>query len=138
MTRALEVKDSSGKLKYDVRPGKRTGGRKRLAEDAGMDIGQLSRLLSGERMPDTRFLAGLAQALGTTVDKLLSDSDNYPPQTAPRKQRKSVGSPSITPDEVAKSWGVDPARMRAMYEELRKTPGATTEADQDGSVEAQG
>jgi transcriptional regulator with XRE-family HTH domain len=139
MAKALEVKYADGKPKYDVRPGKRTGGRKRLAEDAGMDPGQLSRLLSGERMPDTRFLAGLAKALGTTVDALLADSDNYPPQRALREQRESLGSPSLTPDMVAASWGVDPARVRAFFEEeLRKTPGATIEADQAGGAEAQG
>lgn len=138
MAKALAIKDADGKLKYDVRPGKRTGGKKRLAEDSRMDPGQLSRLLSAERMPDTRFLVGLATALGTTVDELLTESDNYPEQSASQQPPKSVGSPELTPEYVADSWKVDRAATRAMYEFLRKERRTTDEADHPGGAEAQG
>jgi transcriptional regulator with XRE-family HTH domain len=138
MAKALAIRDVDGKPKYDVRPGKRTGGRKRLAEDSGMDSGQLSRLLSGERMPDTRFLVGLATALGTTVDDLLTESDNYPKQSASQEPPESVGSPPLTPEQVADSWQVDRAATRAMYEFLRKERRTTDEADHPEGAEAQG
>lgn len=138
MARAMTITEPDGSLRYDLTPGKKTGGRTRLARDAGMDHGQLSRLLSGERMPDVRLLARLARCLGTTIDTLLTESDNYPAQTPSQQRRESVGSPSLTPDAVADSWGADRADVRAMFEILRKKPRSTTADDHDGRAEAQG
>ena len=136
--KAMLVKDASGNLKYDVTPGKRTGGRKRLAEDAGMDIGQLTRLLKGERMPDVRPFVRLAKALGTTAEKLLAESESNPPQSAPQEAQESVRSRPLTPDEAADSWQVDVADVRAMLEILRKKPKADAADDREGREEAHG
>ena len=132
----MAIKDEQGKPKYDVRPKRRTGGRKRLAADSGMDPGQLSRLLSAERMPDGRFLVGLAEALGTTVNTLFVESGIQPEENAPQTARESVPSPEPTPEAVADAWGLDRAAVRAMFLQLRKDAPASD--GQAGSAEAQG
>jgi transcriptional regulator with XRE-family HTH domain len=142
MAAALAVKDADGNLVYDVRPGKKTGGRKRLADATGMDAGQISRLLSGERMPDARYFAPLAKALKVDLQDLLVQSGIVPAETLTQKPQQSVSSRPLTPDEVADSWSIhDPAGrelVRAMFEKLRNDvhPPATGN-DRDGSAEAQ-
>lgn len=138
MAKAMSITDADGNLKYDVTPGKRTGGRKRLAEDSGMDHGQLTRLLSAERMPDVRSLVGLARALGTTIEDLLGETGSYSKQTSPQEAQKSVRSRLLTPDEVADSWQVDAADVRGMYEILRRKPKPAIEDDHDGKEKAHG
>lgn len=138
MALALQVKEPDGTLKYDIRPGKRTGGRTRLAKEAGMDHGQLSRLLSAERMPDVRPLVRLARLLGTTIDDLLAESESNQLQSAPQAAQESVRSRPLTPDEVADSWQVEPADVRSMLESLRKKPKPTIENDRDRKEEAHG
>jgi len=138
MALALQVKEPDGSPKYDVRPGKRTGGRTRLAKDAGMDHGQLSRLLSGERMPDVRPLVRLARVLGTTIDDLLAETDSSPEQSAHQGPQESVRSRPLTPDEVAASWQVEPADVRWMLESLRRKPKTAAEDDREGREEAHG
>lgn len=138
LARATHVLDQDGRVKYDLTAGRRTGGRKRLAEDSGMDPGQLTRLLTGERMPDIWPLARLARNLGTTLDALLVESDNYPSQSTSQQLQESVRSPLLTPEAVAESWGVDMADVRSMFEILRKRPAATPDDEADGRTEAQG
>jgi transcriptional regulator with XRE-family HTH domain len=132
---AASVRAAALRAGYDI---DKRGTMTKLANDAGMSLTTLSRLLSAERMPDTRYLASLATAMGTTVDDLLTESDNYPQQTAPQESRESVGSRPLTPDEVADSWGVDRADVRAMFEILRKKPASGPNRDQEGRAEAQG
>lgn len=138
MAKAMSITAADGSLKYDVTPGRRTGGRKRLAEDSGMDVGQLSRLLSAERMPDVRSLVGLARTLGTTIEGLLAETESYSDQTSPQGAQKSVRSRLLTPDEVADSWQVDAADVRGMYEILRRKPKPAIEDDREGKEEAHG
>lgn len=126
---------------YDVRPGKRTGDKKRLAEDASMDPGTLSRLLKGERMPEPRSFAGLAKALRLPLTTLLVEAGIIPAESLTREHLQSVGSRPITPDEVAESWGIrdDAGRelVRAMYERLARNRRPTQDTDQEGGAEAE-
>lgn len=126
---------------YDVRPGKRTGDKKRLAEAAGMDPGTLSRLLSAERMPDPRSFAGLAKALRLPLTTLLVEAGIIPAESLTHEHLQSVGSRPITPDEVAESWGIrdESGRqlVRAMYENLAKNRRKAEGTDQEGGAEAE-
>lgn len=138
MARAKAIRFPDGTLKYDLTPGRRTGGRKRLAEDSGMESGQLTRFLAGERMPDVRKLAALARCIGTTLDVLLLETDNHPTETAPQAAQESVGSRPLTPDAKAVAWQVGTAETREMYESLRKKPKLVADDDSEGRAEAQG
>lgn len=126
---------------YDVTKGRRTGDRKRLAQDAGMDQGVLTRLLDGDRMPETKHFPGLARALRIPLVEMLVESGAIPAESLSQDQHASVRSRSLTPDDVADAWGItDPAGRElvwGMYERLHKRPQAT-ENDRPGSAEAQG
>jgi transcriptional regulator with XRE-family HTH domain len=126
---------------YDVRPGKRTGDKKRLAEDAGMDPGTLSRLLKAERMPEPRSFAGLAKALRLPLTTMLVEAGIIPAESLTREHLQSVSSHPITPDEVAESWGIQDEAgrllVRAMYERLAKNRQQADNADQEGGAEAE-
>lgn len=127
---------------YDVTKGKRTGDRRRLAQDAGIDPGQLSRLLDGLRMPDTKYFAGLAIALHVPLADMLIESGLFPAESLTQDRHSSVRSRPLTPDEVADSWDIhDPTGrelVRGMYDRLRSRRAATTENDHPGNAEAQG
>jgi transcriptional regulator with XRE-family HTH domain len=96
----------------------RSGDKTRLAKDAGISLTSLSRLLSRDRMPDTRALPGLAMALRVPIADLLVKGGIMPEDalTTPPPERP------LTPDEVAKRWGVQDeagkALITAMYERL--------------------
>jgi transcriptional regulator with XRE-family HTH domain len=65
---------------YDVdRP--RGGGKKKLAEAAGMSFASTSRMLAGKAIPDPEFFPGLADALGIPLRQLLIDSELAPADT---------------------------------------------------------
>lgn len=126
---------------YDVTKGRRTGDRKRLAQDAGIDQGSLSRLLDGERMLATEHYPRLAAALRVTLVEMLIESGIYPAESLTQDPHKSVSSRSLTPDDVADAWGItDPAGREmvwGMYERLHRRPPGT-ENDPPRSAEAQG
>lgn len=124
---------------YDV-DAERGGGKKRLAEAAGMSPTSISRLLIAERMPDARFLAPLAQALNVPLPQLLIESGLFPAESLTQGPQESVGSPDITPVDVAESWGVQDEAgrelLRAMHERFRREREQRDQAN-DGSAEAQ-
>lgn len=126
---------------YDVTKGRRTGDRKRLAQDAGMDQGALTRLLDGERMPETKVFPGLAKALDVSLVDMLIESGIFPAESLTQDPHKSVSSRSLTPDDVADAWGInDPAGREmvwGMYERLHRRPPGS-ENDPPRSAEAQG
>lgn len=126
---------------YDVRPGKRTGDKKRLAEDASMDPGTLSRLLKAERMPEPRSFAGLAKALRLPLTTMLVEAGIIPAESLTREHLQSVSFRPITPDEVAESWGIhdEPGRelVRAMYEKLAQNRRKADRDNQEGEAGAE-
>lgn len=137
---AKYVMEAALQAGYDVRPGKRTGDKKRLSEDAGMDPGTLSRLLSAERMPEPRSFAGLAKALRIPLTTMLVEAGIIPAESLTQSHLQSVGSRPITPDEVAESWGIhdDAGRelVRAMYENFAKRR-RNADTHQEGEAEAE-
>lgn len=118
-----------------------SGEKARLARDAGMSETTLSRLLAGKRMPDAKYLAGLATAIGVNPIDIFIESDILPAKSRSQDPHKEVASSPITPDEVADAWGVDAfgrEMVHAMFERLRKRPLHTADHDDVGSAEAQG
>ncbi|MFG3051796.1 helix-turn-helix domain-containing protein [Kitasatospora sp. NPDC048239] len=111
----------------------------RLARDAGMSQTSLSKLLAGTRMPDAKYLAGLAAAIGADPIDLFVEAEILPARTRSQPEHNAVASPSITPDAVADSWGVDEfgrEMVHAMFERLTRHP-ETNEAT-PGSAAADG
>lgn len=138
---AAYVREAALSAGYDI-DSPRGGGKTQLAADSGMSLTTLSRLLSGERMPDARYFSGLAKALGVPLTELLVQSGIIPEENLTQEHLQSVRSRSLTPGDVANSWGIhDPEGrelVRAMYERLRTDRQAPAEPDQTGSAEAQG
>lgn len=113
---AAYVRQAAVAADYDIdRP--RGGDKLRLATDAGMSPSTLSRLLSGDRLPDPRYYEGLANALRVSVIDLLIEAGVI--SESLREPRASV--PVLTIDEAADAWGLDAAGrelLAAMYKHL--------------------
>jgi transcriptional regulator with XRE-family HTH domain len=87
---------------YDI-DSPRGGGKKALAEKAGMSHASVSRMLAGQTVPDPNFFESLADALGLEVGHMLveagvisegslSGRDIRPPQEVdPRTIARSLG-----------------------------------------------
>lgn len=71
-----------------------------LAARVGSRGPQVSRWERGEVMPEIRYAAPLADALGTTTDALLRDEDVLPPELANLFADRSLLSPPLTDDEL--------------------------------------
>jgi transcriptional regulator with XRE-family HTH domain len=138
---AAYVREAALHAGYDI-DSPRGGGKTKLATDSGMSLTTLSRLLSGERMPDARYFAGLAKALGVPLTELLVRSGIIPEENLTQEYLQSVRSRSLTPGDVANNWGIyDPEGrelVRAMYERFRKDRQTPAEPDRTGSAEAHG
>jgi transcriptional regulator with XRE-family HTH domain len=137
---AAYVREAALRAGYEI-DSPRSGAMTRLANDAGMSITTLSRLLSGERMPDARYFAALAKALRVPLTELLVQSGIIPEENLSPEHLQSLRSRSLTPGDVADDWGItDPEGrelVRAMYERFRKDRQTPAEPDQTGSAEAQ-
>lgn len=115
----------------------RRGEKTRLANDAGMSISTLSRLLAGTRMPDAEFIAPLAKALKVNPLELLGQISD---QTSTQEPHRPVPSLPLTPDAVADSWGLDEfgrEMVRAMFERLSNSQPSQSTQDDVGGAEAQ-
>lgn len=133
------VRKAAREADYDI-DSPRGGGKKKLADDTGMSMTTVSRMLSGERMPDPRYFAPLAKALRIHLNTLLVEAGIVPAETLTREHLQSVSSTPLTPDEVAESWGIhdDAGReiVRTMYERLANRRN-TDDRKQEGDAEAQ-
>jgi transcriptional regulator with XRE-family HTH domain len=115
-----------------------SGDRTRLARDAGMSQTTISKLLAGERMPDAKYFAGLAMALKTDPLELFVESGILPARNRSQNSHNAVASRSITPDDVADAWGVDPfgrEMVHAMFQRLTNPP---RQSDDTGSAAQDG
>ncbi|MDX3360590.1 MULTISPECIES: helix-turn-helix domain-containing protein [Streptomyces] len=99
---------------YDLRPG--GTGRKRLAEDVGMSIWAVGRMLRGETLPRVENVYALARVLGADEEQLL-DTAGYR-QGANRTKRPkepvlSIANP-LTPEAIADGLGITHPFVRKM------------------------
>ncbi|MDX3345995.1 helix-turn-helix transcriptional regulator [Streptomyces sp. ME02-6987-2C] len=99
---------------YDLTTG--GTGRRRLAEDAGMSVWAVGRMLRGETLPKPENIGGLAAALGVDEDLLL-DTAGYRNRSVHAKAANqavlSVANPP-SPEAIADELGVTHSFVRKM------------------------
>lgn len=118
---AAYVREAALAAGYDIdKP--RSGAKLQLATDAGMHPSTLSRLLSGDRLPDPKQFQGLARALRVPLTEMLVEAGIIPRESLTREALFAASATPATPEQVADAWGIhDEAGrelVRAMYERL--------------------
>lgn len=121
---AAYVLEAARRAGYDM-DSPRGGGKTKLANDSGMSLTTLSRLLSGDRMPDPKYFEALAKALQVPVLELLVEANII---SADAIADRAVPPKPMTDDEIIAKLGVtdpdDKAMVLAMVERLRDRPPA--------------
>jgi transcriptional regulator with XRE-family HTH domain len=118
---AVFIRNAARKAGYDI-DSPRGGGKTALAQDTGMSLSSVSRMLSGQSTPDASYFEKLAKALNVSAFVLLEktmiltpDSYDRPPDPPPRQK--------VTVDEAAADLGItEPVAVeafRAMVAALR-------------------
>lgn len=111
------VAEAARAVGYDI-DSPRGGGKKALAEDAGMSHASVSRMLSGQTIPDPKFFEPLADSVGIELFDLLvrsglvSDEIKIPGSDRPPKPRR------LTPTQAAHALGINDPRNIAVFEAL--------------------
>jgi transcriptional regulator with XRE-family HTH domain len=80
----------------------RGGGKKALADAAGMTQSSVSRMLAGQAMPDAYRLEALADAVNVPVEELLVLHGIVSPGTNLREMPRK----NLTVPELAAMWGI--------------------------------
>jgi len=116
----------------------RSGGRTALAQDAGISLSTISRLLSGERAPDPSTFEGLARALRVPLTELLIQSGIVSSESLHESPRIAVRSRPITPSEAADDLGItDPVNRElflAMVDRLKRQERAQEAGHAEGAA----
>ncbi|WP_327679554.1 helix-turn-helix domain-containing protein [Kitasatospora sp. NBC_00458] len=92
------VRSGAIRAGYDLAP--RGGGRTALANDTGMPLATVSRMLSGQTIPDPRFMVPLADAIDVDVLDLFIAAGLLPRGTGPGRPRP------FTATDAAHSLGI--------------------------------
>lgn len=118
------------------------GEQARLARDAGMDTGTLTRLLSGKRVPRAYQLWPLSQAIRRPYAEVLVVSGTVPPESVAQMPETAVASQPITADALADQWGVtansDREYIRDTLDRVRRLVAQEREKPGRGSSAAHG
>lgn len=101
---------------YDI-DSPRGGGKKALAERAGMSHASVSRMLSGINIPDPRFFASLARALNVPLWRLLTES-GLVPEDADAPQRIHQLPTPTSPHQAAAMLGIRNPKSVAIFEAM--------------------
>lgn len=122
---AARVAEAARRAGYDLAP--RAGGRARLARDSGLSETTITRMLSGERLPDPRFITPLAKVIGLNPLVLVVEAGILPAETLQslsETRSPQVRSQPITPEEAADQLGLENPHgremLRGVIEQLRK------------------
>ena len=121
------------------------GSQARLARDTGMSESSVSRMLKGQAIPELRFLAPLADAIGMSPIDLLIKTGLIAPEslrTLSETEPSQVGSRPITPEDAAERLGIRDEVGRQMFlgvvERLTRYEDASDQAeDSTGGTAAQ-
>ncbi|MFD8820846.1 multiprotein-bridging factor 1 family protein [Streptomyces sp. NPDC059605] len=97
---------------YDVRP--RAGGRKQLAEAAGISASAISRTLDGKTLPRPAQMESLAKAVGVDVLEMLVRGNVISSENRNEATERPVASASLTPEEAVDAWGITNPLVRKM------------------------
>jgi transcriptional regulator with XRE-family HTH domain len=108
---AIEAAREAG---YDV-DSPRGGGKKALAEAAGMSHASVSRMLAGQSIPDPKFFEPLAGALGIQLPTLLIRSGLASQQALGGAVPAPVSKPRLTIRRAAAELGIRSERGVQMF-----------------------
>lgn len=98
---------------YDI-DSPRGGGKKALAEAAGMSHASVSRMLAGQTIPDPSFFEPLALALGVQIGELLILSGLVSREALLPDPVNSRNMKPLSPREAAADLGItDPGKIEA-------------------------
>ncbi|MFI2434752.1 helix-turn-helix domain-containing protein [Streptomyces sp. NPDC018693] len=133
------VAELAPKAGYDLTRG--STGRRRLAENAGMSVWAVARMLRGETLPKPENIGGLAAALGVDEDPLL-DTAGYRNRSDRAKSGNqpvlSVANPP-SPEAIADLLGITHSFVRKMLvSSINEAVRLQREADQHEDGEAGG
>ncbi|MFI9417987.1 helix-turn-helix domain-containing protein [Streptomyces werraensis] len=126
------VAELAVKAGYDLKPG--GTGRTRLAEDAGMSVWAIGRMLRGETLPKVENVYALADVLGADETRLL-DTAGYRHRPHQPKQTQgpvlSIAHP-LTPEAICDGLGITHPFVRKMLESsIAEAVRLQREADQN-------
>lgn len=111
---------------YDI-DSPRGGGKKALAEAAGMSHASVSRMLAGQTIPDPSFFEPLARVLHVPIGELLVISGLVSRETLlPEAGRQPPQRPkAVSPRDVAADLGInDPAKVELFETMVRALIGS--------------
>ncbi|MFF4347569.1 helix-turn-helix domain-containing protein [Streptomyces sp. NPDC001530] len=97
------VSDAARAAGYDI-DSPRGGGKKALAEKAGMSHASVSRMLAGQTIPDPKFFESLADALNLEVGRMLVEAGVLSERALSYEELRPPQE--IDPREVARSLGI--------------------------------
>lgn len=102
------------KAGYDLTRG--GNGRTRLAEDTGMSVWAIGRMLKGETLPGLHQYQRIAGALSVTTHALLSEAEILPRDDHANGSKQDVASPNapVSPETAADLLGVTNPTIRDM------------------------
>lgn len=104
----------------DGRGGGRSGGRKRLADELGVTGPTVSRILSGQVLPELDTMLALSRTLGIDLPTILVRTGRvaegeFPPSVRD-VARQAVVSRQLSPEEAMDAWGIHDPDERAFLE----------------------
>ncbi|MFE5079927.1 helix-turn-helix domain-containing protein [Streptomyces mirabilis] len=119
------VSDAARAAGYDI-DSPRGGGKKALAEKAGMSHASVSRMLAGLTIPDPKFFESLAGALSLNVGRMLVEAGVISERSLVREERRPPQQ--IDPREMARSLGITAPEKVEAFVAMAKV---LAEGDQD-------
>lgn len=116
----------------------------RLARDTGMSPSSVSRMMSGQAIPDSRYWEPIAKAIGMSLQELMVEAELISPeslQALSETDPSQVRSRPITPEEAADRLGLTDSVAREMFfatlERLKRIQDAESDQGPDESGSAQ-
>lgn len=103
---------------YDI-DSPRGGGKKALADKAGMSHASVSRMLAGQTIPDPKFFESLADALNLDVGRMLVEAGVLSERSLSHEELRPPQE--IDPREVARSLGITAAEKIELFVAMAKT-----------------
>lgn len=121
---------------YDLSP--RGGGRTALAQDSGMAVSAVGRMLDGKTLPRPSQFEAIARAVGIPVRDLLIEAEIISTASWPETTSLDVRSSDLTPEAAADAWGITNHVARQMLiSSINQAIRLQQEADQgNGGVTA--
>ncbi|MEH0520535.1 helix-turn-helix transcriptional regulator [Streptomyces stelliscabiei] len=114
---------------YDI-DSPRGGGKKALAERAGMSHASVSRMLSGQTIPDPAYLERLADALGVPLMELFVLSGIVSERASQTVRPSAEPDGALSLEAAARKFGIRSPDRVEMFKAMTKSL-----ADQEGADE---